>query len=67
MMEKRIKDLAWNTFKQTGNIDTFMEFMKVKNMQNNEEIRTNSKNAKYRGRTIWESLKQKESFFQKTI
>ena len=31
-----MKDLAWNTFKQTGNIDTFMEFIQVQNMQNNE-------------------------------
>lgn len=33
MIEKQMKDLAWNTFKQTGNIDTFMEFMKIENMQ----------------------------------
>ena len=35
MIQKQIKDLAWNTFKQTGNIDTFMELMQVENMQNN--------------------------------
>ena len=35
MIEKQIKDLAWNTFKQTGDINTFMEFMQVENMQNN--------------------------------
>ncbi len=33
MIEKQMKDLAWNTFKQTGNIDTFMEFIKVENME----------------------------------
>ena len=28
-----IKQLAWNTFKNTGNINTFMELMKFKNME----------------------------------
>ena len=37
MMEKQIKDLAWNTFKQTGNIDTFMELMQVENIEKNEK------------------------------
>jgi len=32
-MEKNIKKLAWNTFKQTGNIDTFMELMQVENIE----------------------------------
>ncbi len=35
MMEKQMKELAWNTFKQTGNIDTFMELKKVENIQQN--------------------------------
>lgn len=35
MMEKDIKNLAWNTFKQTGNIDTFMELLQVENMEKN--------------------------------
>ena len=30
-----IKQLAWNTFKNTGNIDTFMELMAVQNIENN--------------------------------
>lgn len=37
MLEK----MAWNTFKQTGNIDTFLELIEVRNMQckqNNGEI-----------------------------
>ncbi len=32
MMENQIKNLAWNTFKQTGNINTFMELMQVENI-----------------------------------
>ena len=35
MMEKQIKNLAWNTFKQTGNIDTFMELIQVENIEKN--------------------------------
>ncbi len=35
MIEKQMRDLAWNTFKQTGDINTFMEFMQIKNMENN--------------------------------
>lgn len=34
MKEKQMKDLAWNTFKQTGNIHTFMEFMEMQNIEN---------------------------------
>lgn len=33
MMEEEIKNLAWNTFKQTGNINTFMEFKQFENME----------------------------------
>lgn len=49
MMEKQIKDLAWNTFKQTGNIDTFMELMQVENIEKNEkqDIAKNVKETQY--------------------
>lgn len=30
-----LKKMAWNTFKNTGNIDTFLELMKVENIENN--------------------------------
>lgn len=30
-----IKQLAWNTFKNTGNINTFLEFLEVENMEKN--------------------------------
>lgn len=39
MIQKQMKDLAWNTFKQTGDINTFMELMQVENMQENGNIR----------------------------
>ena len=28
-----IKQIAWNTFKNTGNIDTFLEFKQVKDIE----------------------------------
>lgn len=28
-----IKQMAWNTFKNTGNIDTFLEFKQVKELE----------------------------------
>lgn len=30
-----IKQLAWNTFKNTGDINTFMELMEFQNMEKN--------------------------------
>ena len=32
-----IKQLAWNTFKYTGNIDTYMELVKFQNIQKSIE------------------------------
>ena len=49
MMEKQIKDLAWNTFRQTGNIDTFMELMQVENIEKNakQDIAKNVEETQY--------------------
>lgn len=33
-----LKQMAWNTFKNTGNINTFMELMEVKNIEKNIEL-----------------------------
>lgn len=30
-----IKQIAWNTFKNTGDINTFLEFVEVKNIEKN--------------------------------
>lgn len=35
-MEKQMKDLAWNVFKQTGDINTFLEFKKIENIEKNQ-------------------------------
>lgn len=28
-----LKDIAWNTFKNTGNIDAFLEYKKIKEIE----------------------------------
>lgn len=35
-----IKQIAWNTFKNTGDINTFLELLEVKNVESN--IKNNS-------------------------
>lgn len=45
-----IKDIAWNMFKNTGNVDTFLELKQIENIQKNwanvqkVDIDENSKN-----------------------
>lgn len=40
-----LKDMAWNTFKKTGNIDVFLEFLRIKDIEQNlGEIDGNNKN-----------------------
>ena len=48
-----LKKIAWNTFKNTGNIDTMMELLEVNNIENgiiesikdeNDIEKTNNKN-----------------------
>lgn len=36
MKEKQTKEMAWNTFKKTGSIDSFLELAEIKNTQANE-------------------------------
>ncbi len=31
-----IKEIAWNTFKNTGSINTFLELKQIENFQNNK-------------------------------
>lgn len=38
-----IKDIAWKTFKNTGNIDTFLELMKVEATE--QKIKANAEFA----------------------
>ena len=39
-----IKQMAWNTFKNTGNIDTFLELREVKNIEENINGEKNGNN-----------------------
>ena len=32
-----IKKIAWNTFKNTGNIDTFLEFKQIRDFENSQK------------------------------
>lgn len=32
-----IKQIAWNTFKNTGNINTFLEYVELENLEDNKE------------------------------
>lgn len=36
-----IKQIAWNTFKNTGNIDTFLELKQVMNIEENIKAEQN--------------------------
>lgn len=44
-----ISNMAWNTFKKTGDINTFLEFIETKNIEENiiEEQNGNNKNKSY--------------------
>ena len=44
-----IKQIAWNTFKNTGNIDTFMELMDVENVEKTMKGMYDSGNNKNEG------------------
>lgn len=43
-----IKDIAWNTFKNTGNVNTFLELKQIENIQkqitNIQKVETNGSN-----------------------
>jgi hypothetical protein len=46
-----IKNLAWNTFKQTGDIISYLEFNEVRNIEENLKVTFN--NEEYKGK--WDS------------
>ena len=39
-----IKNMAWNTFKQTGNINSYLEFKEVKNIEDNLKVKIDETN-----------------------
>jgi len=50
-----IKEIAWNTFKQTGDINTFLE---LKRLENIEEIQKVEQNEQYKNEGNNNSRKQ---------
>ena len=38
-----IKQIAWNTFKNTGNINTFLEFKSIENIEANKHENSENK------------------------
>lgn len=53
-----IKKIAWETFKNTGDIDTFLEFKQIENIENNiKEIQNITKmNLKNKNNEICKNL-----------
>lgn len=47
-----IKQLAWNTFKNTGDINTFMELMQVQNIEKNLKVNEEYGNYQNQGDNI---------------
>ena len=39
MKENQMKEMAWNTFKKTGNIDTFLELVEIQNALEKNEVK----------------------------
>lgn len=44
-----IKKIAWETFKNTGDIDTFLEFKQIENIENNIKEIQNITNMNLKG------------------
>ncbi len=47
-----VKQIAWNTFKNTGNIDAFLEYKQVQNIEENIKVKEyeNSQNKRNNNR-----------------
>lgn len=43
-----IKQIAWNTFKNTGNINTYIEYMQLKNIEEQIKADNNGNNKNNR-------------------
>lgn len=53
-----IKQMAWNTFKKTGDINTFLELMEVKNIE--KDIVEGKENGNFQNKGNYYSRKQHE-------
>ena len=50
-----IKQIAWNVFKNTGDINTYLEFSQVKNIEENLKVKDYEN-----GKGKWDSNSRKE-------
>ena len=50
-----IKNIAWNTFKNTGNLDTFLELKQIQDIEQN--IQKVEQNGKYKNE--WDNNSRK--------
>ena len=49
-----IKKIAWNTFKQTGNIDTYLELKQIQNIERNlQKVETDGNNKNKGNNNSW--------------
>ena len=51
---KMIKNIAWNTFKQTGNINSYLEFKETENIEKNMKV-----NFDETSKSKWDSYSRK--------
>ena len=49
-----IKNIAWNTFKQTGDINSYLEFREVKNIEENMKLSVDETN-----KSKWDNYSRK--------
>ena len=49
-----IKNIAWNTFKQTGNIYSYLEFNKLRNIEENMKVTVDETN-----KSKWDNYSRK--------
>ena len=49
-----IKQLAWNTFKNTGNINTYLELVEVQNIEKKLKVNENGDNKDQRDNIVRE-------------
>lgn len=43
-----IKKIAWNTFKNTGSVDTFLEFKQIQNIEEQIQVQKAEQNGNYK-------------------
>ena len=58
-----IRNLAWNTFKNTGNINTFLELLEVENIEKDIKVKPDGNAENKRNSNCWKIY---EWFWQNT-